>query len=58
MDVVRLLGRRGRRLGRRPPLRRRAEPEEISSAVAFLASDDAIYMTGAELAIEGGYLAR
>jgi 3alpha(or 20beta)-hydroxysteroid dehydrogenase len=40
------------------PLRRRAEPEEISSAVAFLASDDAIYVTGAELAVDGGYLAR
>jgi 3alpha(or 20beta)-hydroxysteroid dehydrogenase len=40
------------------PLRRRAEPHEISSAVAFLASDDAIYMTGAELAVDGGYLAR
>jgi 3alpha(or 20beta)-hydroxysteroid dehydrogenase len=40
------------------PLRRRAEPEEISAAVAFLASDDAIYITGAELAVDGGYLAR
>jgi 3alpha(or 20beta)-hydroxysteroid dehydrogenase len=40
------------------PLRRRAEPHEISAAVAFLASDDALYMTGAELAIDGGYLAR
>ena len=40
------------------PLRRRAEPDEISSAVAFLASEDAIYMTGAELAVDGGYLAR
>ena len=40
------------------PLRRRAEPDEISSAVAFLASDDAVYVTGAELAIDGGYLAR
>jgi 3alpha(or 20beta)-hydroxysteroid dehydrogenase len=40
------------------PLRRRAEPAEISSAVAFLASDDAVYVTGAELAIDGGYLAR
>ena len=40
------------------PLRRRAEPEEISAAVAFLASDDALYVTGAELAVDGGYLAR
>jgi len=40
------------------PLRRRAEPAEISSAVAFLASDDAVYVTGAELAVDGGYLAR
>ena len=40
------------------PLRRRAEPDEISSAVAFLASDDAVYVTGAELAVDGGYLAR
>jgi len=40
------------------PLRRRAEPEEISSAVAFLASDEAIHITGAELAVDGGYLAR
>jgi len=40
------------------PLRRCAEPEEVSSAVAFLASDDAIYITGTELAIDGGYLAR
>jgi 3alpha(or 20beta)-hydroxysteroid dehydrogenase len=40
------------------PIARRAEPEEISSAVAFLASDDAVYITGAELAVDGGYLAR
>ena len=40
------------------PLRHRAEPSEISAAVAFLASDDAVYVTGADLAVDGGYLAR
>ena len=40
------------------PVRRRAEPEEVSAAVAFLASDDAVYIPGAELAVDGGYLAR
>jgi 3alpha(or 20beta)-hydroxysteroid dehydrogenase len=40
------------------PLHRRAEPEEISAAVAFLISDDAVYVTGAEIPIDGGYLAR
>ena len=39
------------------PLRRRAEPEEISSVVAFLASDDPAYITGTELVVDGGYLA-
>jgi NAD(P)-dependent dehydrogenase (short-subunit alcohol dehydrogenase family) len=39
-------------------VRRRAEPDEISGAVAFLASEEAVYITGAELAVDGGYLAR
>lgn len=30
------------------------EPEEIASAVAFLVSDDALDITGAELAVDGG----
>ena len=33
---------------------RMAQPHEIAAAVAFLASDDASYITGASLAINGG----
>jgi NAD(P)-dependent dehydrogenase (short-subunit alcohol dehydrogenase family) len=38
----------------RVPLRRIGRPEEIASAVAFLASDDASYITGIELNVDGG----
>lgn len=38
-------------------LGRAGSPEDIGTAVAFLASDDAGYITGAELAVDGGYLA-
>ncbi|QQM38714.1 SDR family NAD(P)-dependent oxidoreductase [Streptomyces liliifuscus] len=36
------------------PLRRVAQPAEIAGVVAFLASDDAAYMTGQTLSVSGG----
>ena len=39
------------------PLRRAGRAEEIAAAYAFLASDDASFITGSELVIDGGQTA-
>ena len=39
------------------PMGRVAQPDEVASAVTFLASDDASFITGVSLPVDGGYLA-
>jgi len=39
------------------PLGRLATPTEIARPLLFLASDDAVYMIGSELVVDGGYIA-
>lgn len=39
------------------PLKRIGKPEEVSAAVVFLASEEASYVTGATLYVDGGWLA-
>ncbi|MGA7304846.1 MAG: SDR family oxidoreductase, partial [Rhodothermales bacterium] len=44
-SAMHLLGRQGR-------------PEEVASCAAFLASDEASFVTGSDMLVDGGYLAR
>ena len=39
------------------PMRRAARPQEIAACAVFLASDDASYVTGTSLFVDGGLLA-
>ncbi|MDH3336236.1 MAG: SDR family oxidoreductase [Gammaproteobacteria bacterium] len=40
------------------PMQRSGRPEELAAAILFLASDDASFITGAELPVDGGKLAQ
>ena len=46
------------KLAKFEPMGRVAEPEEIASAVVWLSSDGASFMTGHALAVDGGFVAR
>jgi NAD(P)-dependent dehydrogenase (short-subunit alcohol dehydrogenase family) len=47
-----------RQAARFEPIGRNAQPEEIANAILFLASDEASFVTGCPLLVDGGYLAR
>ena len=40
------------------PMGRRGQPEEVATGVLYLASDESSYVTGAELVIDGGWIAQ
>jgi NAD(P)-dependent dehydrogenase (short-subunit alcohol dehydrogenase family) len=42
---------------RATPLGRRGSPEEVANAVVFLLSDQASFITGTTLLVDGGFLA-
>jgi NAD(P)-dependent dehydrogenase (short-subunit alcohol dehydrogenase family) len=39
-------------------LKRGAQPEEVGCCAVFLASDEASFVTGSELVVDGGYTAQ
>ncbi|MBS1715146.1 MAG: glucose 1-dehydrogenase [Armatimonadetes bacterium] len=45
-------------LGAKHPLGHVGEPDDVAFAVLYLASDEARFVTGAELVVDGGYTAR
>ncbi len=56
LDWARNAG-KGDKVGKHNPMQRAAAPNEIATMAAFLASDDASFMTGQALAVDGGMTA-
>ncbi|MGO1543382.1 MAG: SDR family oxidoreductase [Gulosibacter sp.] len=51
-------GRAGRDAADITPMKRLGKPENIASLIAYLASDDAEFVTGAEFVADGGFTAQ
>ena len=45
-------------IARQTPLRRLAQPADVAAAVAYLVSDDACFITGDTIAVNGGMAMR
>jgi 3-oxoacyl-[acyl-carrier protein] reductase len=43
-------------MGQRVPMQRPGTVQDIAAAIAYLASDDSVYVTGQEIVVDGGYL--
>jgi NAD(P)-dependent dehydrogenase (short-subunit alcohol dehydrogenase family) len=56
-NAVGMLGDGAEQWGSATPLGRTADPTEIAEAIVFLASPQASYLTGATVAVDGGYTA-
>ena len=56
-DMVKVLGEETLKdLAEQTPLGRLGKPEDVAAAISFLASDDASFITGQVLGVDGGFI--